>query len=126
MRPSYRILGMLLLLQNTGSLVKGTANIIMETFYRIQMYKMRRQRSTHIVRQSNEDSAYEHEGSFLRSVERIVPSLNSFQNTIPCELLPSSNFIARTNNSDVTVSMSCPLCMGERKAPSIAPCGHVS
>lgn len=133
-RPSYRILGFLLVLQNTALLCKGTATVIMDAFYKMQSYQdTRRQRLRNRIFMPGRNEGMEleehisqvddHEDSFLQSVERIVPSLASTESS---SVNQSSIIINSANNSENTSRMTCPLCMSERVSPAIAPCGHVS
>ena len=136
-RPSYRLLGLLLVVQSFAGLLKGGTNICMNALYRMQIYnnirmrrRLQRQRENDDQNHIEELTQNEEGDSFLASVERIVPSSNSsIHASSDHSIMYSSDFVRSigdiTNNSSSTTRI-CALCMSERKSPSIAPCGHVS
>lgn len=129
-RPSYRMIGALILLE-AGAALTGTINgLLVEIFHRLEMRRAARRSSANAAARSAIDSeaaAVAERSRLLDLVEKRAPSVLTYEqnmrenNSCGIERVgPSSQVQQPASNS------SCGICMHDRKHPA-APvsCGHV-
>ena len=126
-RPSYRMIGALILLE-AGAALTGTMNrLLVEVFHRLEMRRAARRSNEAAGSAIHSEAAAAAERSrLLDLVEKRAPSVLTYEQNMQKDEGSGIERVGPSSQAQHTSKSSCGICMHDRKHPA-APvsCGHV-